>query len=98
MRKSNLDAPYSRNEGRLWSGRCMRALLEGMRVVTFTLLVFAEPLARLSTTLALLCAGSAGLFALTGPNNAPVTELTIAAGVLMLLPVLYYLLMRRLRP
>lgn len=98
MRESNADAPYSPIERRPWIARFGSTALRALRVVAFALLAIAEPVARLSIVLALICAGSAGLFALTGPKNAPVTELIIGAGVLMLLPVLYYLLMQRLRP
>lgn len=98
MREPEFDAPYSQNEPPSWAGRCGSAVLRALRVLAFALLAVLEPLARLSVVLALICAGSAGLFTLTGPKNAPVTELLVGAGVLMLLPVLYYLLMRGLRP
>lgn len=97
MGESELDAPYSQNR-RIGTARFLSALSRTLRVVAFALLAIIEPVARLSIVLALICAGSAGLFALTGPMGAPVAELLIGAGVLMLLPVLYYLLLRRLRP
>lgn len=98
MRNSKSDARYSPVDGRSWIASISFAALKALQIVAFAVLAIAEPLVRLSIALALICAGAAGLFALTGPKNAPVTELFIGAGVLMLLPVLYYLLMQRLRP
>lgn len=98
MREPKFDAPYSPTDGRPWIARAGSTALQALRVAAFALLAIAEPFARLSIVLALICAGSAGLFALTGPKNAPVAELVIGAGILMLLPVGYYLLMQRLRP
>jgi hypothetical protein len=98
MRESDLGVEYSQMKRRHWIANVTSGIAHALRIVAFALLALLEPVARLSIMLALLCAGSAGLFALTGPENAPVKELLIGTGVLMLLSVLYYLLIRSLRP
>lgn len=98
MRESDLEPPYSQARPRRRHSNGASRLRKVLGVLAFAALAIAEPIARLSSFLALICAASAGFFSLTGPENAPVTELLIGAFVLMLLPVLYYLLMRRMRP
>jgi hypothetical protein len=98
MRETNFGFRYSQTSRRRWTIGAVATIAHALRVVIFAFLTVLEPVARLAIMLALICAGSAGLFAITGPENAPIKELLIATGILMLLPVLYYLLMRGLRP
>jgi hypothetical protein len=78
--------------------RGISALQRGARTLLFALAAFFEPLARLAVVLAFLLAAVAGLCLLAGTDNAPVRELIFAAAVCAGVPVVYYVVMRHLRP